>query len=137
MNNKKLITIGLLGSIAVALGALGAHALKIKMNEGLITFDQLNGFDTGVKYQMYHALAMFGIFILSKFQPHKYLNYAFNAFLIGIILFSGSLYFLCTRNLWQAEWLKVLGPITPIGGLFFIAGWILIMIVGTQKQTKA
>jgi uncharacterized membrane protein YgdD (TMEM256/DUF423 family) len=136
MKQNKLITIGLLGAIAVALGALGAHFLKGKLETGLITPDQLNGFDTAVKYQMYHVLAMLGLFLFSKHYPNKYINWAFNSFLIGIVLFSGSLYFLCTRNLLGIEGLKVLGPITPIGGLFFIAGWIFIAIVGINKESK-
>lgn len=136
MNTKKLTMIGLLGAIAVALGALGAHFLKSKLPTGLITPDQLNGFDTAVKYQMYHTLAMLALVLLSKNTRHKFINWAYNCFLIGIIMFSGSLYFLCTRNLFGAEWLKVLGPITPIGGLFFIAGWIFLALVGFNKESK-
>lgn len=136
MNNNKLITIGLSGTIAVALGALGAHFLKSKLDTGLITPDQLNGFDTAVKYQMYHTLAMLALVLLSKNMSHKFINWAFNCFLIGIVMFSGSLYFLCTRNLLGAEWLKALGPITPIGGLFFIAGWIFLALVGLKKESK-
>ncbi len=136
MNSKKLITIGLLGAMAVSLGALGAHFLKGKLSTGLITPDQLNGFDTAVKYQMYHVLAMLALFLFSKHNPHKYFNWAFNSFLIGIVFFSGSLYFLCTRNLFGADWLKVLGPITPIGGLFYVAGWIFIALVGLKKEYK-
>ena len=136
MNSKKLITIGLLGAIAVALGALGAHFLKSKLSTGLITPDQLNGFDTAVRYQMYHVLAMLALFLFSKHNNHKFILWAYISFLIGIVFFSGSLYFLCTRNLFGAEWLKVLGPITPIGGLFFIAGWILIALVGLKKESN-
>jgi uncharacterized membrane protein YgdD (TMEM256/DUF423 family) len=136
METKKLSIIGLLGAIAVALGALGAHFLKGKLPTGLITIDQLNGFDTAVKYQMYHTLAMLALVLLSKNISHKFINWAYNCFLIGIVMFSGSLYFLCTRNLFGAEWLKVLGPITPIGGLFFIAGWIFIALIGLNKKSK-
>ena len=136
MNNNKLITIGLLGAIAVAMGALGAHFLKSKLNTGLITPDQLNGFDTAVKYQMYHVLAMLGLFLCSKHSAHKFISWAYNSFLIGIVMFSGSLFFLCTRNLLGVEGLKVLGPITPIGGLFFIAGWVFIALIGLKKETK-
>lgn len=136
MNSKKLTLVGLLGAIAVALGALGAHFLKSKLPTGLITQDQLIGFDTAVKYQMYHTLAMLALILLSKHTIHKFINWAYNCFFIGILMFSGSLYFLCTRNLFRAEWLKVLGPITPIGGLFFIAGWILLIIVGFSSNKK-
>ena len=136
MQTKKLTLIGLLGAIAVGLGALGAHFLKGKLSTGLITPDQLNGFDTAVKYQMYHTLAMLALVLLSKNSTHKFINWAYNCFLIGIVMFSGSLYFLCTRNLFGAEWLKVLGPITPIGGLFFIAGWIFLALIGLNKESK-
>jgi len=136
MNSKKLTLIGLLGAIAVALGALGAHFLKGKLSTGLITPDQLNGFDTAVKYQIYHVLAMLALYLFSKHNTHKYINWAFHSFLIGIVCFSGSLYFLCTRNLFGADWLKVLGPITPIGGLFFVAGWIFIALVGLKKDSN-
>lgn len=135
MKQNKLITIGLLGAIAVSLGALGAHFLKGKLSTGLITPDQLNGFDTAVKYQMYHTLAMLALFLFSKHSTHKYMNWAYNCFLIGIVMFSGSLYLLCTRNLLGIEGLKVLGPITPIGGLFFVAGWIFIALIGLKKES--
>ena len=134
MKNNKLTLIGILGSVAVALGALCAHYLKSKIETGLITIDQVNGFDTGVKYHIYHTLAMLIVFLLAKQIQSNYLKWAFNCFLIGIILFSGSLYLLCTRNLFHADWLSFLGPITPIGGLFFIAGWFFIAMIGMKKQ---
>jgi uncharacterized membrane protein YgdD (TMEM256/DUF423 family) len=127
MMNKNYSLIAILGASAVALGALGAHALKNKLSGGLITEEQLNGFDTGVKYQMYHTLAMMMLLLLNKNDDNKWLKYSFRFFKAGILLFSGSLYFLTTRNLWGAEWLKVLGPVTPIGGLLFMAGWLMLM----------
>jgi uncharacterized membrane protein YgdD (TMEM256/DUF423 family) len=131
---KQVISIGILGAIAVALGALGAHALKNQLPGGLITPDQLNGFDTAVKYQIYHVLAMLAVVVLQKQNPTKLLNLAFNLFLLGIILFSGSLYFLCTRNLLGADWLRFLGPITPIGGLSFVLGWLVIAYSAIKKS---
>jgi len=134
MNHKKLFTIGILGAIAVALGALGAHFLKSKLQTGLITPDQLTGFDTAVKYQMYHVLAMLAVVIISATKHHKFLDYAYAFFFWGIMLFSGSLYFLTTRNLFGSDWLKVLGPITPIGGICFIAGWVLLALFGLKQK---
>lgn len=136
MNDKKLITIGSLGAIAVAFGALGAHFLKAKVALGLMTIDQLNAFDTGVKYQMYHTIMLFALFLLAKHTNHKFINWAYNCFIIGIVMFSGSLYLLCTRTLFHTEWLTFLGPITPLGGLFFIAGWVLLAMLGLTKSTS-
>lgn len=129
----RLMIVGILGAITVALGALGAHWLKNQLPGGLITADQINGFDTGVKYQMYHTLAMFLVLLYALQAPHKFLKHAYNCFLTGIILFSGSLYLLCTHNLFQAPFLKVLGPVTPIGGLFFIAGWLFFAFSAFKK----
>lgn len=133
-SQKQLFTIGVLGAIAVALGALGAHALKNQLPGGLITVDQLNGFDTAVKYQMYHTLAMLGIVLLRQHLNGKALNLAYGFFFWGIILFSGSLYFLCTRNLLGMEGLRVLGPVTPLGGLLFIAGWLCVCAAAFKKD---
>ncbi len=124
----------MLGAIGVTLGALGAHTLKNKISTGLITPEQVNGFDSGVKYHMYHLLAMLAIVILNQTYTHKYLKWAFNFFVWGIVCFSGSLYLLCTRNLFNADWLKVLGPITPIGGVLFIAGWVFLGLSIVKKN---
>jgi len=130
---KQLLTVGISGAIAVGLGALGAHWLKNQLAGGLITPDQLNGFDTAVKYQMYHTLAMLLVVVLKNSFSSKFLNAAYQLFFWGIILFSGSLYFLCTRNLMGMEGLKVLGPVTPIGGLLFVAGWLCLAISAFKK----
>ena len=133
MNRQKLITIGILGATAVALGALGAHFLKGKLIDGVISADQLDGFEKGVKYQMYHTITMFILLIIIQNYPVKQFEWAYALFFWGIILFSGSLYFLCTRNLWGAEWLKFLGPVTPLGGVCFVLGWLFIALAGVKE----
>jgi len=131
---KQFVIIGILGAKAVALGALGAHFLKGKVAEGIVTADQLDGFEKGVKYQMYHTLGMLMILLLKNNYSSKYFDWAYSFFFWGIVLFSGSLYFLCTRNLFGAEWLKVLGPVTPLGGICFIIGWIFIALAGSKGE---
>lgn len=132
--SRSIIIAGISGAIAVALGALGAHWLKNQISGGLITADQVIGFDTGVKYQMYHTLSILLVVLLSRFLNSRYLKWSFNFFLAGIVLFSGSLYFLTTRNLYGADFLKALGPVTPLGGLCFIAGWLLLVIAAVKKK---
>lgn len=132
--SKQILLIGVLGALAVALGALGAHALRNQLPGGLITVDQLAGFDTGVKYHMYHVLAMLAVILLQQNSENKFLKLAYYFFLSGILLFSGSLYFLCTRNLIGADWLKFLGPVTPLGGLFFMAGWLMLGLSFYKKS---
>ena len=112
----------LLGLLAVVFGAFGAHTLKKSLSEA-----QLKSFETGVKYQMYHSLALILLGILMIQFQHKYLNYASYSFLIGTIIFSGSLYILCATGI------SKLGAITPIGGVFLIAAWVLLAI-GVAKS---
>ena len=123
MNNRSLqISIGLSGALAVAFGALGAHYLKQQASAGLLTEDQLNGFDTGARYHLIHTLALFAVLLLRKEEKRYTASIRF--FSWGIICFSGSLYLLCTRTLWGAEWLRYLGPVTPLGGILLILGWL-------------
>ena len=133
ITDKRLFITGILGAKGVALGAMCAHFLKSKVTDGTITTDQLNGFETGVKYHMLHAIVMLVIVLLSKTSQNKYFNWAFNLFFVGIFLFSGSLYFLCTRHLFGAEWLKILGPVTPIGGVCLILGWLCLSIASLNS----
>jgi uncharacterized membrane protein YgdD (TMEM256/DUF423 family) len=106
--------------IAVALGAFGAHSLKTKLSA-----DMLNIFEIGVRYQMYHALGLIAVAWATTRWPDANLNAAGWAFIVGIVVFSGSLYFLSATDI---RWL---GAITPIGGLAFLIGWaILIWSIG-------
>lgn len=123
----------LLGTInaglCVVLGAFAAHKLKVMLSESaLVTFQ------VGVQYHFYHsfALILLALLMLQLDLQHVSLRYAGFAFLTGIILFSGSLYGLSLGTMSEAEW-KFLGPITPLGGLAFIAGWLL-MSVGVYKS---
>ena len=112
------------GALAVILGAFGAHALKEKLD----TY-QLEIFNKGVQYQFYHVIALFAVvFLADKIQP-KTLTFAGWFFSVGILFFSGSLYLLATRSLMGTDALTpILGPVTPLGGLCFIIGWILLLV---------
>jgi uncharacterized membrane protein YgdD (TMEM256/DUF423 family) len=121
---KMFLTLGTAAAaIGIILGAFGAHALKEK-----IAADQLPVFETGVRYQMYHAFALLLIGILYEKFGGSMLAMAGYSFIAGIIFFSGSLYLLSTRELLGIESAKLLGPITPLGGLCFISGWIMLLI---------
>jgi uncharacterized membrane protein YgdD (TMEM256/DUF423 family) len=122
MEKKMLQLAALSAAIAVALGAFGAHGLK-----SMLSPESLTTFETGVKYQFYHSLAMLATYVIYCIYPKRALERAFYAFAIGIVLFSGSLYFLATRTLHGFE-IGVFGLLTPIGGVFFIAGWVLLML---------
>jgi uncharacterized membrane protein YgdD (TMEM256/DUF423 family) len=101
---------------AVILGAFGAHALKNVLSES-----SLKSFQTGVQYQMYHAFALLGTGVLQQFVEHRALKWSGYFFTAGILCFSGSLYLLTLLG-WR--WL---GPITPIGGIFFVIGWLCLL----------
>lgn len=122
-------TIAIFGVLAVALGAFGAHGLQ-----KLVSPDELITFQTGVRYHFYHTLAMGFAFALrgrAGLRDHR-LRQACWAWSIGIVLFSGSLYLLTLRNQLDVP-VGLLGPITPIGGLFFIIGWLLLLLAPTRK----
>ena len=122
MTYKNIIAIAAIsGMIAVIMGAFGAHALK-----EVLTETQLSSYKTGNNYQFYHTLLLIVIGILYKFGPSKLLKNAAWACIIGILFFSGSLYLLSCRELLGIESTKILGPITPIGGLFFTVSWLLL-----------
>jgi uncharacterized membrane protein YgdD (TMEM256/DUF423 family) len=116
---KGFILLGaLLGGLAVALGAFGAHALK-----NILTANQrLDTFELASRYQFYHALAIVMLGLVLGHFNHKFIYVAGYAFLLGILIFSGSLYLLSLTN-WR--WL---GAITPIGGLALIAGWLFLLL---------
>jgi uncharacterized membrane protein YgdD (TMEM256/DUF423 family) len=103
------------GFLAVALGAFGAHALKQRLS-----VEMLAVWRTGVEYQFYHALALLLLGLLVRQTPSAALNASGVCFGLGVLLFSGSLYALALSGV------RVFGAVTPIGGLFFLTGWILL-----------
>ncbi|MFT4925693.1 MAG: uncharacterized membrane protein YgdD (TMEM256/DUF423 family) [Phenylobacterium sp.] len=103
--------------LSVVLGAFGAHGLKSK-----ISADMLAVFQTGVQYQFYHGLGLLILGLLIKQMPSTLLLWSGGSMVAGIVCFSGSLYLLAlTGN-------KIFGPITPLGGLFFIIAWVLMFV---------
>ena len=122
---KKFGTIAsIYGALAVVLGAFGAHALKDKLD-----IYQHAIYDKAVSYQFYHAIALLVIALLAKNTSSKSLQFAGRFFTIGILFFYGSLFLLATKQLTGiSNFTFILGPITPIGGLCFIAGWISLLI---------
>lgn len=125
MHKGFLKTAVLFCALSVALGAFAAHALKSVMSEYSISI-----FETGVKYQFYHSIALLVSAILYKEFPNKFTVLASRFFIAGIIIFSGSLYVLAHFPAY-----KILGAITPIGGLLFIAGWITLFISFSSKKS--
>lgn len=117
-----LIVAALNGFIAVASGAFGAHGLKQRLTPDLLAI-----FETGARYQMYHALALLAVAWLASVKPGSLVTAAGIAFTVGIVLFSGSLYALALSGI------KVLGAITPFGGLAFLAGWALIVVTAARS----
>ena len=105
-----------LAFFAVALGAFAAHGLKTRL-----TPDMFNIFEIGVRYHMYHALALLAVAWASSRWPESKAHLAGWAFIVGILIFSGSLYVL------SASGIRWLGAITPLGGIAFLVGWILLI----------
>lgn len=121
----KLFTLfaSLSGMTAVILGAFGAHALK-----GNLTPELLSAYETGVQYQLWHTLAILALCAFLHLTPNaKLLHSSGYLFMLGIVLFSGSLYILATTSLRHVGVIPI-GLITPIGGLCFIAAWLLMAI---------
>lgn len=128
MERKIISTAAILGMIAIVLGAFGAHALK-----KVLTVEQLNTFETGVKYQMYHAL--FLLFVgTSKSLSMKAQRGVYFLVVIGVLLFSGSIYLLATNDLTTFDFKKI-GFVTPIGGLLLIGAWFWIFIDFYKKKS--
>jgi uncharacterized membrane protein YgdD (TMEM256/DUF423 family) len=130
MDKKYFIAAAAFGGLAVAFGAFGAHAL-----EGLTKDEKiLHGFKTGVQYQMYHALALLAIAILYEKFPVRLMKWAAASFIAGIFLFSGSLYLLTFLKLQESTAVRFVGPVTPLGGVLFIAGWLFLLLAVLKRK---
>ncbi|MCL4352314.1 MAG: DUF423 domain-containing protein [Firmicutes bacterium] len=127
MNVTLLLFGGIFGFLAVGLGAFGAHGLKAKLN-----VEQLATFQTGVQYQMYHALGLGLVSVSSAILSQSTaLTWAGWSFVVGIILFSGSLYTLALTG--SKRW----GLVTPLGGLFFLLGWGFFILAAWRSLIPA
>lgn len=129
MDKKILSTGAILGMIAIILGAFGAHALK-----KVLSIEQLVTFETGVRYQMYHALFLLFLGLL-KDVPQKTKKTIYFLVLFGVILFSGSIYLLATNDLTSFDF-KIIGFVTPIGGLLLILGWSVLLLTIMNKKSQ-
>jgi uncharacterized membrane protein YgdD (TMEM256/DUF423 family) len=112
-------------AIAVILGAFGAHALKDRISPAMLTV-----YETGIRYHIIHALAIILVALIAdKLGESAKLAWCSRLFLLGIVLFSGSLYALALSGI------KIFGAITPLGGLAFISGWLLLAVTAAKRPT--
>ncbi|MFC6878082.1 DUF423 domain-containing protein [Flavobacterium myungsuense] len=127
MERKITVTATVLGMIAIVLGAFGAHALK-----KVLSVEQLVTFETGVKYQMYHAL--FLLFLgTTKLLSDNIKRTILYLIVIGVVFFSGSIYLLATDDLTSFNF-KTIGFVTPIGGFLLICAWLYTFIIVTKNK---
>ena len=129
MERKIISTAAFFGMTAVILGAFGAHALKKELD-----LEQLATFETGVKYQMYHALFLLFVGLSNSLSEQKK-KAIFYLVVFGIIFFSGSIYLLATDRM-NAFNFKVIGFVTPIGGLLLIVAWALLLLGFVNKKSQ-
>lgn len=116
-------------AIAVIAGAMGAHALQ-----SVLETKQLNSFETGVKYQIFHSLALLIISNINNYHNNKSLQRAALVMCLGVLFFSGSIYLLSTRSLTGLESIDILVFATPFGGLLLIVSWLTMAIHFMRKK---
>ena len=130
MHRKFIIAAAILGALGVALGAFGAHGLqKLTTDEKI-----LHSYQTGVQYQVYHALALLGIAALYDKLAAEWMRWAGNFFIYGTILFSGSLYVISFLKIEESNLVRFVGPVTPLGGLLFVGGWVCLLIGALKSR---
>lgn len=129
MYKQGIATGALLAALAVILGAFGAHSLK-----AMVTPERLIVFETGVRYHMYHSFALLIAGMLYGQYPVRQVKMACTMFIIGILLFSGSLYTIVFTGINGGAGIGPLGILTPIGGIFFIVGWVMLALGVLRKK---
>ncbi len=129
MNRNFLSVAALLGALSVGLGAFAAHKLHTMTSPDVVLI-----FETGVRYQFYHVFALLFVAFLSEKVNNKWMIWAGNCFIMGIILFCGSLYALTALAIAESTHRTLVGIATPIGGVFFILGWIFMYLGVTRKE---
>jgi uncharacterized membrane protein YgdD (TMEM256/DUF423 family) len=130
MNRNFLSVAAILGALSVALGAFAAHKLKTMVGPDTVAI-----FETGVRYQFYHVFALLFVAFLSEKIHNRWMIWAGNCFIMGIIFFCGSLYILTALTIAENTHRTLAGIATPIGGVFFIAGWIFLYL-GVKAKDK-
>jgi len=128
MNRRIILTASFFGAVAVILGAFGAHSLK-----NVLSADQLAIWTKGIEYQFYHTFALLFLSTFGRFRT-KLVDFAYYSFTVGILFFSGSLYLLATRGILNLNWVNVIGPITPLGGLLLVTGWIFLFFAALKNR---
>lgn len=129
MNRKLFLSATILGVIAIILGAFAAHGLKPQISvESMVTFE------TGVRYQMYAAFFLFVLGLIPDI-PASSKKICFILTVVGVVCFSGSIYFLATNALTAFDF-KVFGPVTPIGGSLMIAAWLVLFVRLLKLKNK-
>ncbi|RZL27977.1 MAG: DUF423 domain-containing protein [Pedobacter sp.] len=128
MNKRIILTAAFFGALAVALGAFGAHGLK-----NLIDQSSLAIWQKGVEYQFYHTFALLYLSTFARYK-NKLIGLAFMFFTAGIFLFSGSLYLLALKDVYTGSIAQFIGPVTPIGGLCFIIGWVCLFLAALKDK---
>lgn len=123
MSRRFIQYAAILGALSVALGAFGTHTLKKYADADILTV-----FETGIRYQFFHTLALLAVGILYRRMPGKVMEWSGILFISGIVLFSGSLYLMTFFHILEADSLRGIGAVTPLGGLCFIGGWICLFI---------
>jgi uncharacterized membrane protein YgdD (TMEM256/DUF423 family) len=131
MHKSFLSIAAILGALSVALGAFAAHGLRDR-----VPADAVAVFETGVRYQFYHVFALLFVGLVSDRVSSRWAVWAGNCFIMGIIFFCGSLYTLTALKAADISPMKIVGIATPVGGVFFIAGWVFLWLAFIMSDKK-